>query len=397
MPSSDIVVIGAGVIGSSIAYRLSQAGYSVTLLERGAPGSGASGACDQAIFLQSKRPGLHMRLALASRRLFDSLEEELDAPIEFSGDGGMVVIQNEQQWNFMESFVAAQRSAGIEVDLLDRADTLRAQPLLGPSTLGASHSPLDGEVNPLLLNAAFLAAARRLGARLVKRAEVTSVIESGGRIRGVVSTAGVFHSDLVINAAGPWAGEVSELAEVHSPISPRRGAILITEALPRLLTGVLLSAQYVLAKHLESESGGEVPYGVGLSLGQTAAGNLLIGGSREFVGFSTDVPTAVIQHIARHAIEIIPSLQGRRVIRTMKGYRPYTGDGLPIIEESRPGWITAAGHEGDGIALAPITGFLVRDLITGSRTVGNGEFLSQLSSTRPSLRHPLHTPRKQAS
>ena len=384
MPHSDVVVIGAGVIGASIAYQLSHAGYAVTVLEKHAPGAGASGSCDQSIFLQSKRPGVHMRLALASRAKFDTLADELDMPLEFSADGGMVAIENEEQWAFMDSFVAKQRHAGIQVELLDQAETRRAQPLLADGILGASYCSMDAEVNPLLLNAAYLAAAQRAGARVVRDAEVRAVLEDGAAVRGVVTERESYAAGVVINAAGPYAGSVGALAHVPTPIVPRRGTILITEALPRQLHGVLLSAQYVAAKHLSTQSGQEIPFGVGLSLGQTSSGNLLIGGSREFVGFSPTVPGEVPAEIARHALKIVPSLRKHRVIRTMKGFRPFTGDGLPIIEENRPGWITAAGHEGDGIALAPLTGQLVLDLLTGSGPTYH--FLEALSSQRSSLK-----------
>lgn len=384
MPHSDVVVIGAGVIGASIAFHLSRAGYAVTVLDKQSPGSGASGSCDQAIFLQSKRPGIHMRLALLSRTRFDSLAEELEMPLEFSANGGMVAIENEQQWDFMEGFVRQQREAGIQIDLLNRSEIEHVQPLLADSILGATHCPLDAEVNPLLLNAAFLAAAQRAGARVRRDVEVNAIVEEGDAVRGVVTQRGVFAADVIINAAGPHAGLVGELARVPTPVVPRRGTILITEPLPQQIHGVLLSAQYVAAKHFSSAAGQDAPFGVGLSLGQTSSGNLLIGGSREFVGFSRQVPGTVPTEIARHAGKIVPSLRSHRVIRMMSGFRPYTGDGLPIIEMSRPGWITAAGHEGDGVALAPLTGQLVLDLLAGSGPTQH--FLESLSSARPSLK-----------
>lgn len=382
--SGDVVIIGAGVCGSSIAHRLARDGWQVTVIDRGGPGSGASGACDQAVFLQSKRPGLHLDLALASRRLYDSLSAELDADLEFTPDGGMVAIENEAQWEFMSTFVAQQRAGGIEVELLTGDEARAAQPALAPHVVGASTCDLDAEVNPLLLNAALLAAAERAGARVLRGTEMISVVERSGRIRGIETTAGNLWADVVINAAGPWAGVVAERAGIGTPIRPRRGTILITEPVPPLLNGILLCAQYVAAKHLYAVSGEAPPYGVGLSLGQSAAGNLLIGGSREFADFDREVPGELITTIARHATRIVPGLAGTRLLRAMTGFRPSTGDGLPIIEQTRPGWITAAGHEGDGIALAPITGHLVADLLRGSGPTHH--FLSALTGARESLR-----------
>src|SRR5699024_7805860 len=99
------------------------------------------------------------------------------------------------------------------------------------------------------------------------------------------------------------------------------------------------------------------------------SGNILIGGSREFVGFDKTIPMKVVEAIAEHAQKIAPSLGDVKIIRTMAGFRPFTGDGLPIIDETPEvkGFIIAAGHEGDGIALSPITGKLVADLVEGKR------------------------------
>lgn len=384
--TSDVLIIGAGVSGASIAHQLSRHGYTVTVIDRGGPGAGASGSCDQAIFLQSKRPGLHLELALASRRMYDTLPAELDADLEFTTDGGMVAIEDEAQWDFMSGFVEQQRRGGIDIELITGDDARAAQPVLADHIVGATASPLDAEVNPLLLNAALLAAAQRAGAQVLRDTEMISVLERNGRVCGIGSTAGNLWADTVINAAGPFAGLVGERAGICTPITPRRGTILITEPIPPLLNGILLCAQYVAAKHLYAVATDPPPYGIGLSLGQTAAGNLLIGGSREFAGFSRDVPGEVITLIARHATRIVPTLARVRMLRSMTGLRPSTGDGLPIIEETRPGWITAAGHEGDGIALAPVTGQLVLDLLRGEGPTHH--FLPGLSGTRGSVQQP---------
>lgn len=251
MPHSDVIVIGAGVIGTSIAFRLVQAGYSVTIIDRGVPGAGASGSCDQAFFLQSKQPGLHMRLALHSRRMYDSLTEELGTNLDFRAGGGMVVIENDTQWEFMSSFVPRQREAGIDISLLTTEEAGQLQPRLSPHIRGAAVSPVDAEGNPLLLNTAFLDAAQREGARVLRHTEMLSTIEnSDGAVRGIQTSSGPLHAGLVINAAGPHAGIVGERAGVVTGVKPRRGVILITEPVPPFVNGILLCAQYVAAKHL---------------------------------------------------------------------------------------------------------------------------------------------------
>ncbi|MCX8453665.1 FAD-binding oxidoreductase [Paenarthrobacter ureafaciens] len=368
MKSADAVVIGAGVSGSSIAFRLAQLGLKVVLVDKNGPGAGASGACDKAIFMQSKRPGLHMELALASRRMYDTLESELEHSVEFESDGGMVVIETPRHMEFMKDFIQKQRNAGISVSLIDGDAARAAQPFLAPHILGASYSPDDADVNPLALNAAFFRAARRHGAVLQTHSEVTGVHTKRGRVTAVETTRGTISTELVINAAGPFAKRVGALSNIDIPVQPRRGTILISESIAKKVTGCVLDAQYIASKHLRSDNDDAPPYGVGFSLGQTVSGNLLIGGSREFAGFDKRSDPDVVATIAKHAARIAPELASTRIIRTMTGFRPYTGDGLPIIDwaPGTDGYVIAAGHEGDGLALAPLTGQLVADLLQGT-------------------------------
>ncbi|WP_395405889.1 NAD(P)/FAD-dependent oxidoreductase (plasmid) [Arthrobacter sp. UC242_113] len=368
MKTADAVVIGAGVSGSSIAFRLAQQGLKVVIVDKNGPGSGASGSCDKAIFMQSKRPGLHMELAMASRRMYDTLEAELEQSVEFESDGGMVVIETPRHMEFMKDFIEKQRKAGISVSLIDGDAARTAQPFLAPHILGASFSPDDADVNPLALNAAFFRAAKRHGAVHLTHSEVIAVNTERGKVTSVETTRGSISTGLAINAAGPYAKSVGALSNIDIPVQPRRGTILISESIPKKVTGCLLDAQYIASKHLRSDNDDAPPYGVGLSLGQTVSGNLLIGGSREFAGFDKRPNQDVIATIAAHAARIAPELAKTRIIRTMTGFRPYTGDGLPIIDRAAEvdGYIIAAGHEGDGLALAPLTGQLVVDLIKGS-------------------------------
>ena len=245
--------------------------------------------------------------------------------------------------------------------------------------IGATYCAEDAEVNPLLLTQAFAEGALRKGAEIWSQTEVLDIIADNNRVKGVKTSKGIISTRLVINAAGPFAGEIADMVDLKLPIKPRRGVILITEKLAPFLKGSMLCSQYILTKHL---SGTEAPppYGIGLSLGQTESGNLLIGGSREFVGFDTDVKAAVPKAIAQYAASIVPVIKNVKVIRMMCGFRPFTGDGLPIIDKAPnlEGLIIAAGHEGDGIALAPITGKLTADLISGIEN----EFLPSLTLNR---------------
>ena len=371
MNSADAIVVGGGVIGTSIAYRLADRGLKVVLVDREGIAAGTSGACDQAVLMQSKKPGLHLQLALASARLFPTLEAELEAKIEYARHGGMIVIETEAELRLMADFVARQRQAGLAVELLSGDSARQRQPGLAPQIAGATWSEADAQVNPLLLAFAFAAAARRRGARLQFGVTVTGLLAAGRRVTGVATDQGPITADWVILATGVQTPELAATAGCVLPIRPRRGQLIISEPVAPLLRGDLLSARYITAKldpSLLNPDDPEVQMGIGLSLGQTASGNLLIGGSREFAGFDRSTQLPVVQAILRNALRLMPVLAGVRAIRTMAGLRPYTPDSLPIIgaDPERPGLFIAAGHEGDGIALSPITGVLVADLITGA-------------------------------
>lgn len=380
METADVVIIGGGMIGTSIAFQLGHLFKKVVVLESGELGGQTSASCDKAIFLQSKKPGFPIKLARESRKMFSHLEEDLGMSIEFKPSGGMIIIESEEHLPFMEEFTEKQRDAGIDIDILDNKEVLERQPCLSPDVIGATFCREDAEVNPMYLSQAFAHGAEQQHVDIRTYTKVTQIFTEKNKVTGVETTKGTILTDLVINAAGPFATNVAKMANVELPIKPRRGAILITDRQPPILKGSMLCSQYIAAKHVISDTDKTPPFGVGLSLGQTTSGNILIGGSREFVGFNKMVPSEVFAAIAKHAEKIAPYLADVKIIRTMAGFRPFTGDGLPIIDEAPnvQGFMIAAGHEGDGIALSPITGRLVADFIEGK----NNEFLPPLRLDR---------------
>ena len=170
-------------------------------------------------------------------------------------------------------------------------------------------------------------------------------------------------------AAGAWSPLVAEKLGLKIPIKPRRGQIVITEPIAPYVRGNLLSGQYIVAKyHPEILANAEDPavrLGVGLSLTQTAKGEVLIGATREFAGYDLRNTREAIREILKNASRLVPGLTDLHIIRVMAGLRPYTPDGLPLVGfvNGMEGLFLAAGHEGDGIALSPITGIIARDLI----------------------------------
>ncbi|MBI5579675.1 MAG: FAD-binding oxidoreductase [Deltaproteobacteria bacterium] len=365
--TADAVIIGAGVIGASIAYHLARHGIRPLVFEKSDPAAGSSGACDGLVFLQSKKPGLHLKLALESRRRFDGLADQLGSSIEFRNPGGMCLIESEAEISAMQLFVAEQRKSGLDVELIDGDEARRREPCLSAKVIAATYSPLDSQVNPYALTFALLRAAKSAGARILSGVEVNGIEVVSGKATGVFTGNRRISAPVVVNATGALAAEIGRMAGLEIPITPRRGQIIVTAAVPPLLRHCLISARYVAVKFKpELAASG----GMGFSLEQADSGNILIGSTREFVGFDRRTTFDGIRTIASRIAPVIPALKRVPVIRTFGGLRPYTPDGLPILGKvaELEGFIMAAGHEGDGIALSAITGELIADLITTGRT-----------------------------
>jgi glycine/D-amino acid oxidase-like deaminating enzyme len=372
--TADIVIIGGGVIGTSIAYFLSKCGEEVVLLEKNDLASGSSGACDIDIILQSKNPGIHLKLAMASADLYKNLPKQLGFDIEYENTGGMILIEDEEQLKVMKDFVKKQREIGLKVELLDLKEASKLQKGLASHLVGATYSPQDAHVNPMKLCLGFAYAAKRHGAEIMLNTEVVDIKTENGKVRSVTTNRGEIDTGMIINAAGVYAPMIGEMAGISVPIKPRRGQIVITEPAPKLVMGDVLCAKYIVAKYnpllSEGSDDPETKLGVGLSLSQTQNGNILIGGCREFVGYNRSTTHEALKTILRHAVRLVPALKDIHMIRNFAGLRPYTPDGLPILGsvDSIEGFIMAAGHEGDGIALSPITGKIISDLIIDGKT-----------------------------
>ena len=161
---AEVIVIGGGVIGTSVAYFVARLGHKVILLERQNLSSGASGACDGTLFLQTKNPGPHLQMALKSIALYGVLSEELDYDFEYEQKGGMCLIEDEAQAELMQHTLAQQRQSGLTVELFDIKRAREIEPMLGGHLWGATYCAADTQVNPLAVSRGFSRAARRHGA-----------------------------------------------------------------------------------------------------------------------------------------------------------------------------------------------------------------------------------------
>jgi glycine/D-amino acid oxidase-like deaminating enzyme len=370
----DVVVIGGGVIGTSIAYNLSKRNTDVILVEKNDVASGTSGSCDGFVFMQSKKAGIHLEMALESAKIMEQLPSELQRDIEYEKSGGMILIESKEDLSEMRDFVQQQRKTGLDVILLDSRQSHEMEPNLSPDIAGATYSPTDAHLNPLLLCLGFAEAAKSIGAKILTDTEVIGIDIMNGKVQGVITTKGKIKASIIVNAAGVYAPDIANLAGINLPIIPRRGQIAVTEPIPKFLEKVMICNKYIKSKFNPDQSHDSL--GIGLALEQTKAGNVLIGSTREFVGYNRHVTPEGIQAILKYAQRFVPAIGKLNVIRTFAGLRPYTPYSLPILGKVNgiEGFIVSAGHEGDGVALSPITGVIITELIT----TGKSDLLAHL-------------------
>lgn len=368
-PTADVVVIGAGIVGAACAYYAGRAGLRVTVVDRGAIACGTTGAGEGNLLVSDKQPGPELDLMLRSLRRWREIGEACgpDA-IELEPKGGLVVAAGEPSLGMLRDLGERQRGEGVEVLDLTADDLPGVEPHLCAGLAGGARYPQDLQVQPMLATAHLLRlAASEYGVRLHLGVAVTGIGRgSSGEVAWVQTSGGRIWTPTVVNAAGVWSADVARLAGVDLPIQPRRGFVLVTQPLQPLIRHKVYAAEYLASVASDSADLQIAPVVEG-----TRSGTVLIGSSRERVGFDRTLSLPALRGLAESAMRLFPVLAGVRVIRAYHGLRPYSPDHLPVIgpDARLAGLLHATGHEGAGIGLAPVTGELIAGAITGAEPV----------------------------
>jgi sarcosine oxidase subunit beta len=367
----DICIIGGGIMGFSSAYYLAKAKKSCVVLEMADIGNGASAACDDMIMMQAKQIGTNLAFGIESLELFEGLSGELNQDVGFRLCGGMVLIDDDIQLKKMETFVARQRSMGLDVRIVENAELFRMQPNVNRAVRASTYCAQDAHIDPLLLLYAYVKNAIQRGVEVIRDATANGIRNTGAHWEVTTHEGHVVQAECVLIAAGAWSRQLGELLDVALPVRPRKGHILITEPIPALSPTHLWSAAYIASKLGEDTLGKRDPYeeqiGHGFVFSRTHKGNHLLGGSREFKDFDKALDIRTIETILRYAKHYVPRLADVHIIRTIANFRPATPDGKAIVGsvDGHPGLFVLTGHEGDGISLAPLMGKSMADMICG--------------------------------
>jgi glycine/D-amino acid oxidase-like deaminating enzyme len=359
----DVVVVGGGIVGTACGYFLAREGLSVQLVERAFPTAGTSGACEGNLLLWDKELRRELPLAVQSLRLWKELVGELELDFEYEPKGSVVVAENEGELAATARMVEQLRSAGVPGSMLNEHELNAEEPSLALDLPGGALFPVDGQVEPRFATAAFAEAGRRRGLTLRLGSPVQRIVRNAaGRVEAVETGGDRIATGAVVVAAGVWTREVAATAGLEVPVHPRKGQIVVVERAPGLFKRKLSEAGYASA--VESSAAN---LQVAMVAESTRAGPLLLGSSRELVGFDRCVSLRVAAAITARAIRFFPWLAGLRCIRNYAGLRPFSPDHVPLIGPmtGADGFYVATGHEGAGIGLAPATGRLIAQWVTG--------------------------------
>lgn len=368
----DVAVIGAGAIGSSVAYFNAKKGASVVLIDAGDIAESTSSRSDGNILVCDKQPGFDALFAKASQDMFPELSKELDYDLEWKQKGSLFLTENEEEFEIASKFCEDMKACGIQMRMMDNKEVLDDEPFLAKDVYGGLETISDGSVYPIGLAYGLAFGAEKMGAKLSLHNRVTG-IEKDGSAFIIHTENGDIAAKNIVDSCGVWSPVIGRMVGLDIPIQARQGQILVSEQTFQVARRKVHEFGYMLTKFQSGEYKRPVSErveknGVAFVFEPTASNNFLIGSSRCFAGENISCEIEIMKAMAERAIRFFPVIAGVKVIRAYSGLRPFTPDHMPIVSDTPvPGFFIAAGHEGDGIGLSPITGRVMADMIAGEK------------------------------
>lgn len=360
----DVVIIGAGVVGCSIAYHLTQAGLRVALIEQKHVGSGASGANFGMVQSNDVEINHSIPMVMTGYKRFDTLEEELGMSVEFRRIASLRLLSNEKQWEASKERSQILPKAGIPYEYIPPERIPEIEPSVDIRGLyGATYASYQAQVNPFLLMWAYLRLANQKDFDLINYTEVQDFILRSGKIIGVKTSKGDFFGDYVVLATAAWTRKLGQKLGMSWNIHTFRASAMVTERFDKLQIRNIITS----ADHIETQiNGPEDAELTVLALTQTPEGNFLIAQADR----PGEVLDSRISHMAPHAMsymatKFFPILKSIRILRSWTAPTTYTDDGMPLLGfvDEIKGLILAASFR-SAIVNSPIAGEVITELIT---------------------------------
>ncbi|MEN3008276.1 FAD-binding oxidoreductase [Pseudothermotoga sp.] len=349
-----VAIVGAGIVGSSIAYHLAKFGESdVVVFEKGYISSGSTGRCAGGIRQQWSSPN-NVLLAMRSVKLFEKMSEETGVDIEYKQGGYLVLSYDESEAKQFEENVKMQRALGLNVELLSPQQVKRRFEYVNVNgVLLATFCQTDGHANPHLANFAYARSARKLGVTILTHTTVLSIeVETSWFI--LHTDRGKFKAKIVVNAAGDYSGQVAAMVGLNLPVESYRHQILVTEPVKNFVDPMLIS------------------FSGNFYVRQTKHGQFIMGqGDKdERAGLNYNVTFKFEKDLALKMCRLLPFMRKLRIVRHWSGHYNMSPDAQPILGESLQlaNFYYAVGFSGHGFMLAPAVGEALAEKILFGRT-----------------------------
>jgi sarcosine oxidase subunit beta len=374
MTNYDVIILGAGSVGTPAALSMAQAGLKVLVIDpMPSAGQGSNKAAIGGIRATHSDPA-KIRLCLRSLEIFSTWEERYGDDIEWLKGGYAYPVYRQHEEQLLKDLLVTQKSYGLHIDWCDRERMLEVIPDLNPDGLiGGTFAPDDGSASPMLSAHAFWKQACLQGVEFRFQEMPTAVIVEGGRVKGVRTNKGQYGASFVVNAAGAWAADVARLIGGDVPVKPDLHEAAITEPVAPFLAPMVVdirpapgSANYYFYQH------------------KTGQVIFCITPSPQIWGMDRNETSSFLPMVAKRMVDLMPRLAGIRVRRTWRGMYPMTPDGSPIVGWAREaeGFVHAVGMCGQGYMLGPGVGELLARMVQGTVTEADREVLTILSPER---------------
>jgi sarcosine oxidase subunit beta len=354
--TAEVAIIGGGIMGASTAYHLARRGCTdVVILEKDLLAQASTGLSAGGIRQQFSHPA-NIRLSQEAVRVFERFEDQFGVDVEFRQVGYLFLAQSEDVWQEFLANVELQRHHGVPVEVLTPGEIKHRWPYLNVDDLqGGTFCSEDGYADPYMAAMGFSSAARRLGARIEEQTRVTAIQVEGDLVRGVQTTRGPVSAPVVVNVAGPWAGEVAGMTGLDLPVKPYRRQVFMTQAFEPIPKPVPMILDIEPAFYFRGE-------GPGVLMGMSDPG--------EPSSYNTNVDYAFLERVIDAAIHRAPLLEEAEIMRGWGGLYAITPDDNPIIGPlpCADGLFCAIGFSGHGFQQAPTVGRILSELILDGDT-----------------------------
>ena len=356
--SADVIVIGGGIIGCSIAYYLEKKGKNVLVLEGSDHiGNGGSSRNGGGVRQSGRDPRELPLVMYGIKNLWPTLSEELEVDCEYHQDGNLRLGKTEEHRKVLEGLCERAQAVGLDVNMIEADEVKRINPYLSDEVLCASWCPTDGHANPLTTTLGFYKSARKLGARFITGEKVTELRKVKGRLRKVVTENNVYEADTIVVAAGYDSRAILGTVGIDLPMTKAMIECLVTEAEPHMFDQMLGTAEADFYGH------------------QSKHGSFVFGGTSGFEGVYKDNGTPICNSLTascecRGIMKYFPALEDAKIVRTWAGWVDHTKDGVPVLGlvPEVPGLVIAAGFCGHGFGIAPAVGHELAELIAEGKT-----------------------------